>query len=89
MLYQFEKYYLRLVLYKIFLITSKLLSYALVRYLVIAVAFIVWISIVVMIIAYLFIGVNTFLEMIHLERFRIEEVPLFSTTVDLRPFFKK
>lgn len=89
MLYKFEKYYLSLILYKLFIITNKLLSYSLIRYTVIAVVFIVYITITVSIIVYFFIGVDAFLTMIHLEKFRITELPFFSTTIDLKPFLKK
>jgi hypothetical protein len=88
-LYNFEKYYLSFVLYKILIFTNKLLSYRIARYVVFGVLFIVFASIALSIVIYFFIGVNAFLSMIHLEQFRIAELPLGSSTIDLKPFYKK
>ena len=88
-MYKFEKYYLSLVLYKLFIITNKLLSHALIRYAVLAVVLIVYITIAASVVVYFFIGVNAFLTIIHLEQFRITEIPLLNSTIDLKSFLKK
>ena len=89
MLYKFEKYYLSLAIYKVVHIIKKFLSYRLGRYFAIAIWFFTSIMITGFIIAYFFIGVNVFLEKIHLEKYRIEEINFMNSKLDLKPFFKK
>lgn len=87
-LYNFEKYYLRLALYKIFVFLDKVFSYKLARYLGIFIFYIVILSIVGIIFVYFFLGFNLFLDKIHLGQYKIMEFQLMQAKVDLRPFYK-
>lgn len=88
-LYDFEKYYLWLFAYKILVFLKKVFSYKIAQYLGIAVWFFGTVMITVFLIAHFFIGVNVFLEKIHLEKYRIEKIPIMKSEFDLRPYFKK
>lgn len=88
-LYNFEKYYLRLALYKIFVFIDKVFSYKLARYFGFFILYITSLSIAGIIMVYFVLGVNRFLDNIHLGQYKIMEFPLMQTKVDLRPFYKK
>ncbi len=88
-LYDFEKYYLSLIAYKALLFSKKVFSYKLAQYLGIAVWFFASIMVTGLIILHFFIGVNVFLEKVHLEKYRIEKIPGINSDLDLRPYFKK
>lgn len=89
-LYDFEKYYIALAINKIFIFLNKVWSHKILIYLIIAIISIVWMGIVLIGFIYFFIGVNSFLEIIHLEQFRIESFHFLSSSqIDLKPFFKK
>jgi hypothetical protein len=89
MLYKFEKYYLRLALYKLFLFIDKVFSYKIAQILGIVVGYIVCLSIIGIVFVYFFLGFNSFLDKIHLGQYKIMEFPLMQTKIDLRPFYKK
>lgn len=88
-LYDFEKYYLWLFAYKILVFLKKVFSYKIAQYLGIAVWFFGTVMITVFLIAHFFIGVNVFLEKIHLEKYRIEEINFNHSTLDLKQFYSK
>jgi hypothetical protein len=87
--YDFEKYYLRLALHKTFLFIDNVFRYKLARILGIFVLYIVLLSIVGMIFVYFFLGVNAFLDKIHLGQYKIMEFQLMQTKVDLKSFYNK
>ncbi|MDP2637662.1 MAG: hypothetical protein Q8P26_01210 [Candidatus Levybacteria bacterium] len=88
-LYNFEKYYLFLAQYKIYLFFKKVWGNIAGRYFLIF----IWVMTSVMIsgilIAYFFTGVNVFLENVHLEKYRIEEVNFMNSKLDLKQFYNK
>lgn len=88
-LYNFEKYYLRLALYKIFTFLDKVFKYKIAQYLGIFIIFIVCISITGLIMVYFFLGFNRFLDVIHLGKYKVMEFPLLQTKVDLKPFYNQ
>ncbi len=89
MLYKFEKYYLSLARYKIFLFIKDILDDSAGRTLVIIGGTLAIISLAFFAIIYSFIGVNAFLEKVHLEKYRIEKIPIMKSEFDLRPYFNK
>ncbi|MDO8583531.1 MAG: hypothetical protein Q7R51_03290 [bacterium] len=88
-LYNFERYYLSLFAFKILLFLKKLFSYKIAQYIGIAFWFFGTVIITVSVILYFFMGINVFLEKIHLEKYRIEEINFMHSKLDLRPFFSK
>ena len=88
-LYNFEKYYLYLILYKIYSFLNKLYSNIFGRILIFALVYLIGITIAVMITAYFFIGVNVFLEKVHLKQYRIEKVTFMHETLDLKQFYNR
>jgi len=95
-LYEFEKYYLRLTRYKLFVFLSKVLTffekiwkYSLGRIILIFVIYITFITIAGMILVYFFLGVNSVLDRLNLGKYKIMEFPLMQTKVDLKPFYNK
>jgi len=88
-LYNFEKYYLRLALHKTFLFLDKIFKYKIAQYLGFFILFIVCLMFTAIIMVYFFLGVNAFLDKIHLGQYKIMEFQLMQTKVDLKPFYKK
>ena len=89
MLYKFEKYYLLLIAHKIINFLEKIFRYQIVQLIAGGALLMLGLMITVMIFAYFFIGVNVFLEKIHLEKYRIEEINFMNSKLDLKPFFKE
>ena len=88
-LYDFEKYYLHFALHKIFIYLDKIFKYKVAQYLGIFIMFIVCLTITATIMVYFFLGVNRFLDKIHLGKYKVMEFQLLQTKVDLKPFYKK
>lgn len=88
-LYEFEKYYFRLARYKILIFIKEVLEDKGARTIIIIVGTLAIFMIAISTIIYFFIGVNTFLEKVHLEKYRIEKIPIMKSEFDLRPYFKK
>lgn len=88
-LYDFEKYYLRLALYKTLLFINQVFKYKLAQYIGMAVLFFGSVMVTGLIVIYFFLGVNVFLEKIHLEKYRIEKITIIKSDFDLRPYYKR
>lgn len=88
-LYDFEKHFLWLVLYKIYCFFKEVWEDKGGRTILIIVWFFGALIIAVVAIIYFFVGVNVFLEKVHLEKYRIEKIPIMKSEFDLRPYFKK
>lgn len=86
-LYNFEKYYLSLFAFKLFIIFKKVFSYKLAQYVGIFVFYILILSITGIIMVYFFLGFNAFLDKIHLGQYKIMEFPLMQAKVDLKQFY--
>jgi len=98
-LYEFEKHYLRLGRYKLFMLLVKTVSFfektwqnkigRVILTILLCILALLYICIVFMILIYSVIGFNVFLEKVHLEQYRIEKIPGKNSDLDLRPFFSK
>lgn len=98
-LYNFEKYYLRLARYKLFMLLVKTVSFfkkiwrnkigKVVLTILFYILALLWICVVFSALIYSVIGFNVFLEKVHLEQFRIEKITFNHSTLDLKQFFRK
>jgi len=96
-LYEFEKYYLHLIRYKFFLVLTKSFSFfekiwknqigKVVLTILLYILALLWICVVFLILIHFVIGVNVFLEKVHLKQYRIEKIPIMKSEFDLRPYF--
>lgn len=95
-LYDFEKYYLHFVRYKLFIFLDKVISFfekiwkhPLGQVLLILTFYIIVISIAGLIFVYFFLGFNLILDKIGLGQYKIMDFQLMQVHVDLKPFYNQ
>lgn len=88
-LYEFEKYYLRLFLFKVLSTVSKILNNKIGLTIVTIIIFFMSYIIAVTMLVYFVLGVNVFLEKVHLEKYRIEKITFMTSEIDLKDFYQK